>query len=81
MDEDGELRHAIRQKVTAGKLPKLHCRMTWYGPGRQSPCVACDEPIRADDVEVECDVPTGGTIRFHQRCYDIWADEWPSLEG
>jgi hypothetical protein len=24
------------------------------------------------DAEIECDVPGGGTIRFHQACYDVW---------
>lgn len=66
--------------MIAGTLPKLDCRMTWYGPGRQVTCAACDQPIRLDDVEVECDLPTGGTISFHQRCYDIWTNEWPSCD-
>ena len=74
-----ELRDAIRRSIMAGTLPKQHCRMTWYGPGRHSLCVACDQPIRPEEVEVECDRPTGGTITFHQACYEIWSSEWPSL--
>jgi hypothetical protein len=23
-------------------------------------------------MEIECDVPGGGTIRFHLACYDLW---------
>jgi len=45
--------------------------MTWHGPGTLGVCVACEQPIAADDVEVECDLPTGGTIRLHRGCYDI----------
>jgi len=30
---DEDLRSGIRDKILAGKLPKEHCRMTWYGPG------------------------------------------------
>lgn len=29
-------------------------------------CVACELPIAPDDVEVECDLPNGGTIRLHR---------------
>ena len=52
--------HGIRQKILAGHLPKENCRMTWYGPGTGGVCVACEQPIADDDVEVECDLPTGG---------------------
>lgn len=70
---------AIREKILAGVLPKQNCHMTWYGPGRGGTCVACDRPIAPGDLEVECDLPEGGgTITMHQRCYDIWVEEWPS---
>jgi hypothetical protein len=81
MSQSDDLRHWIRDKILAGELPKQNCRMTWYGPGTGGVCVACDQPIAADEVEVECDLPEGGTIRLHRRCYDIWAAEWPSCEG
>ena len=70
----------IRKKILAGDLPKLDCRMTWYGPGRGGLCVACEQAIAAGDVEVECDLPDGGgTIRFHRSCYEVWSAEWPSF--
>lgn len=78
---DDLLLAGIRQKILTGTLPKENCRMTWYGPGTGGVCVACDLPIAADDSEVECDVPNGGTIRLHRRCYDIWTAEWPTCEG
>jgi hypothetical protein len=52
--------------------------MTWYGPGTGGTCVACEQPITAADVEVECDLQNGGTLRFHRRCYDVWSSEWPT---
>ena len=55
--------------------------MTWYGPGTGGICVACEQPIAANDLEVECDLPNGGTIRLHRRCYDLWTAEWPTCEG
>jgi hypothetical protein len=63
MGKPDDLRLGIRQMILAGNLPKENCRMTWYGPGTGGVCVACEQPIAADDVEVECDLPTGGTIR------------------
>ncbi|MGH2392752.1 MAG: hypothetical protein ACRDGH_04525 [Candidatus Limnocylindria bacterium] len=78
MSDLDNLPYRIRQRILSGELPKEHCRMTWYGPGTGGICVACDQPIAADDVEVECDLPGGGTIRFHRRCYEVWSKEWPA---
>lgn len=77
---DGLL-EGIRQKILDGTLPKQNCRMTWYGPGTGGICVACERAIDPNEVEVECDLPGGGTIRLHRACYDIWSQEWPSCEG
>jgi hypothetical protein len=66
--EADDLRHAIREGILHGVLPREHCRMTWYGPGTGGTCVACEQSITAEDVEVECDLQNGGTLRFHRRC-------------
>lgn len=76
-----ELLQRIREKILAGDLPKQNCRMTWYGSGTGGTCVACERAIHFGEVEVECDLPVGGTIRLHRTCYDIWAQEWPSCES
>jgi len=55
--------------------------MTWYGPGTGGICLACEQPIPDDDVEVECDLPGGRTIRLHRECYDVWVKEWPSCDA
>jgi len=78
---EDDLRSAIREKILVGDLPKVYCRMTWYGPGTGGVCVACDQRIAPADTEVECDLPNGGTIRLHRRCYDLWTAEWPTCEG
>lgn len=78
MNETNDLRHTIRRGILDGVLPREHCRMTWYGPGTGGTCVACEQPITAEDTEVECDLQNGGTLRFHRRCYDLWASEWPT---
>jgi hypothetical protein len=72
-----ELLDIIRGKVLRGDLPKEHCRMTWYAPGTGGHCAACDLPVLVEEVEVECDLPRGGTMRFHLRCYQAWSEEGP----
>ena len=67
MSDPGDLLRGIREKILAGDLPKQNCRMTWYGPGTGGICVACEQPIAAHDVEVECDLPNGGTSRTKSR--------------
>jgi DNA-binding response OmpR family regulator len=62
----------IRQRMASGTLPCDDCTVTWYGEGRRRLCAACDQRILGTDTEIECDLPRGGTICFHQRCYDVW---------
>ena len=81
MSDGEDLVQVIREKILAGSLPKEHCRMTWYGPGKGAICVACKLPITAEDVEVECDLAGGGTLRFHRRCYEIWSEAWPACDA
>ncbi len=81
MSDPDVLPHRIREKILRGELPKEPCRMTWYGPGTGGTCVACERLIPADEVEVECDLPRGGTIRLHRTCYDLWSKEWPRSGG
>ena len=73
-----DLLQRIRQKILSGALPKEHCRVTWYGFGTGAICAACDQRIPPDDVEVECDLPSGGMIRLHRTCYGVWSKEWPT---
>jgi len=81
MNQPDALLPGIREQILAGKLPKQNCHVTWYGHGTGGICLACERPITADDVEVECDLPGGGTIRLHRKCYEIWSQEWPSCES
>jgi hypothetical protein len=76
-----DLYDIIRDKILAGQLPKEPRRMTWYGLGKGAVCVACDLPITPEDVEVECDLVGGGTLRFHRRCYEIWSAAWPACDA
>ena len=75
-DDEEYLLDIIRRKILAGALPKLNCRMTWFTPGSSAVCAACDRPIESTEVEVECDLSAGGTLRLHRRCYELWVAEW-----
>ena len=68
----------IRQKILRGQLPKEDCRITWYGLGTGQICVACDQRITPEQIEVECILPDGRSVRLHRTCYDIWKKEWPT---
>lgn len=73
MNGDWDALHArIQSLVTTGGLPCEDCVVAWYGEGRGRHCAACGERILGTDTEIECDVPGGGTIHFHLRCYDAW---------
>jgi hypothetical protein len=71
-NERDALRVRIQDLMTAGTLPCEDCVVTWYGDGRGRRCAACEQYILGTDTEIACDVPGGGTIYFHLRCYDIW---------
>jgi hypothetical protein len=63
----------LRAKIRSGTLPSDACAVTWFGPGTGRLCRACDLPVRSDEIEVECDLPSGEKgVRFHRDCYDAW---------
>ena len=70
--ERESLRLHIQERMSAGTLPCEDCVVAWYGHGRGSRCAACDQRILGIDSEIACDVPGGGTIYFHQECYEVW---------
>jgi hypothetical protein len=67
-----ELLARVQQHLAAGTLPCEDCVVTWYGSGSTHECAACDQRILGTDTEIECDLPGGGTIYFHQACYEVW---------
>jgi hypothetical protein len=42
---------------------------TWGGCGTGRACVAGDEPIDRRDLEIEVDLLSGRTLRFHVECF------------
>lgn len=70
----------VRAKIAEGRLP-LPANppgKMWVGPGNLRPCDACDQPITHIETEYEIDLPTGQTIRFHKRCFEVWQTEGAS---
>ena len=65
----------IRDKLTADKLPLDAPERIWVGNGTGLTCSACDQPVTDAEREYEFDSPTHGTVRFHQRCLDLWHQE------
>jgi len=75
MNEPDALLHVIRQKILAGRPPKQNWRMTWYGPGTGGSAWRASSPSRTTMWKSRCDLPGGGTIRLHRKCYDVWVKE------
>jgi hypothetical protein len=65
----------LRQKLRSGALPRDRTSRTWVGPGSARTCMACDQNIARDDIEVECDAGDGRPLRFHKECFDAWDEE------
>jgi hypothetical protein len=55
MTQSDDLLQWIRRR-SRRVISKQNCRMRG-GPGTGGICVACEQPIVANDVEVECDLP------------------------
>jgi hypothetical protein len=68
----------IEAGMSAGTVPCQDCLVTWFGEGRGHRCVVCEEPITSPDTEVECDLPGGGTVYFHNACFDLWHAALPA---
>jgi hypothetical protein len=49
---------------------------TWAGHGTGVTCNGCGEPIQANEVEYEVEMPAGSEaprLNFHLACYRVWA--------
>lgn len=68
---DEEVRVLALQRISCGMLPDELPASSWAGPGEGNQCTLCDEPITADEIEIECE-NHGRTIYLHQHCYDAW---------
>jgi hypothetical protein len=71
----------ITERMTAGTLPCVECIVTWSGPGHGRPCAVCDQPILRTDAEIECILPGGETVLFHDRCFTLWRGALPALSA
>jgi hypothetical protein len=72
--EEATIRARVRRLLETGEIPCDTPDTTWAGKGVGERCVACVQPIAANDVEFEMEV-SGVSYRVHRRCHDIWQEE------
>ena len=62
----------ISAKLVARRLPDERPVATSTGKGTGTACAACDDPIRAVDVECETEYAGQPVLRFHIDCFTEW---------
>jgi hypothetical protein len=62
----------IVRKLDNGALPAKPCAVLWGGTGTGVMCAACEEPIRAPQIEFECHADDGVVVHLCRPCYAIW---------
>ncbi len=63
----------VRELIERGRLPPRQTGEIAAGYGSGAACAACDEPIKAEQVEYEIkDWRTSGRLHFHLACYAVW---------
>ena len=74
MPETKRIADMIRERITAGVLPKIEHVKRWVGYGQNLRCQACDDMILPAQVEHELDFPypDGRTVRLHAGCAGLY---------
>ena len=69
-----DLATLIADKIRSGALPLPPEPPAKYygGKGTGQLCDVCEQAITEDELEYEVDVSEGRTLRFHDRCLDMW---------
>jgi hypothetical protein len=62
----------IRDKLSAGILPREEASKTFAGYGTGSPCTGCDLAIRATEAEYELVFSDERSFPFHAACVNLW---------
>jgi hypothetical protein len=70
---DIDLRTRVRELIQRGWLPRRQTGEIAAGYGSGAQCAACEEPIKAEQVEYEVeDQRNSGRLRFHLACHAVW---------
>ena len=77
MTEESALRAQARQVIRSGTLPSRLPSRVWGGPGVDARCSVCEQPVTADQFEVEIafahdDDPGLDTYHVHGPCFAAW---------
>ena len=67
-----DLARLVADKVRSGALPLEPPGRSFVGKGTVRRCDVCEQAITEDQLEYEVDVSEGRTLRFHDRCHDMW---------
>jgi hypothetical protein len=71
--ERDHVQSVIHSKLLSGILPNQAPVMIWAARlGSQVICSACDQKIRAHDLEYEVEMNDERTMSFHQPCLEAW---------
>src|SRR5262245_25962840 len=74
MTADG-IRHLIRERIQAGRLPRDHTIGLWHGSGLGQTCDGCGLTITpADRLSLMC-AEDWKVIRLHEACFALWDEE------
>ena len=76
---DDVLRLCVRERLKDGRLPAMVPSQVYASAGSGHTCVACDQPIKTDQVEYEFnDYRDGKRLCFHLACHAVWQMECAS---
>ena len=62
----------IRDKLSAGILPRQDESKTYAGYGSGAPCAGCDLAVEPTDIEHELVFADGRAFAFHLACVNLW---------
>ena len=70
----GAIAAAILSKLADGSLPAVSIQKVWAGPGSGRVCLACEQPISAQEIETEVEVGSAVVLLLHAECFRVWQD-------
>ncbi|HET7342954.1 MAG TPA: hypothetical protein VFL90_15925 [Methylomirabilota bacterium] len=76
--EDISLRARVQRMVRTGEIPCEDGKV-WAGRGVGTHCAVCGLPIAPTEIEFEVALESGGTLRLHRGCHEVWRDECAAL--
>ncbi len=70
------------EEAQPADVPYQKPRRTWAGHGSGALCDLCHQPIEADQIEYEVELPADAgvpVLNLHLGCYEQWSTSEPRL--